>query len=312
MMRSLYSAVSGLRNHQTRMDVVANNISNVNTVGFKASRVIFQDVYSQTSRSASAASGTSLGGTNPIQIGLGLKLATIDVLHNPAATQRTDNPLDIAIEGEGFFVVREGTKTYYTRAGNFYVDNVGNLVTSSGAFVQGAKSLNSIIDKLSSLFGTGDTEEWADILAAAPAGAVTGGNLAQLKTQMDTVRAALATASSAPTATNINTLNTVVNTLRGYIPTATTATATPEETKALADLKALWQTPTGTIQSALNDFSVANATKGSADANLILDKSDITGLNDYINIAIDDAGVITGIPRNSPTGSKIIIGQLAL
>jgi flagellar hook protein FlgE len=147
MMRSLYSAVSGLRNHQTRMDVVANNISNVNTVAFKSSRVIFQDIYSQTSRNASAANGTalgSIGGTNPIQIGLGVKLATIDVLHNPAATQRTDNPLDVAIEGEGFFTIRQGNNTYYTRAGNFYVDNTGNLVNSSGDAVMGGNGATQI------------------------------------------------------------------------------------------------------------------------------------------------------------------------
>lgn len=150
MMRSLYSGVSGLRNHQTRMDVIANNISNVNTVAFKSSRTVFQDVYSQTSKSASAAT-VSTGGTNPIQIGLGVKLAAIDVLHTSAATQRTDNTLDLAIEGDGYFVVKQGTSTYYTRAGNLYVDNSGNLITANGDYIQGVTGKWS---------GTAGTSTW--------------------------------------------------------------------------------------------------------------------------------------------------------
>jgi flagellar hook protein FlgE len=137
------------------MDVIANNISNVNTAGFKASRTIFQDVYSQTTRGASApiAGGTvGIGGTNPMQIGLGVKLASIDIMHTPAAIQRNDRELDAMISGDGFFVVTDtdgvvdttGTGTvvdpasvYFTRAGNFYLDALGNLVTSSGMYVRG-------------------------------------------------------------------------------------------------------------------------------------------------------------------------------
>lgn len=150
MMRSLYSGVSGLRNHQTRMDVIGNNISNVNTAGFKSSRVIFQDVYSQTSSNASAGMPGITGGTNAKQIGLGVKLAAIDVMHMNAATQRTDNPTDLAIEGDGFFIIGttldynsatgaiDGVKeTQYTRAGNMYMDNAGNLVTANGQYLVG-------------------------------------------------------------------------------------------------------------------------------------------------------------------------------
>jgi flagellar hook protein FlgE len=140
MMRSLYSGVSGLKNHQARMDVIGNNISNVNTTAYKSSRVIFQDIYSQTLKAASAGTAT-LGGTNPAQIGLGVSLGAIDILFNSAAMQRTDNPSDLAIEGEGFFVVdTNGTDAggmFYTRAGNFYVDNAGYLVTSDGYFIMG-------------------------------------------------------------------------------------------------------------------------------------------------------------------------------
>ena len=147
MMRSLYSGISGLKNHQTRMDVIGNNIANVNTIGYKASRTVFQDVFSQAVRSGTANSPLS-GGTNPTQIGLGVKLSTIDVLHTSAPIARTDNPFDMMVDGDGFFVMGkpvldpdDGTLvgyTYtYTRAGNFYLDNEGYLVNSDGLYVMG-------------------------------------------------------------------------------------------------------------------------------------------------------------------------------
>ena len=138
MMRSLYSGISGLRNHQTRMDVIGNNIANVNTIGYKTSRVVFQDIFSQ-SMAAGAANNMAIpiGGTNPMQIGLGIKLASIDVLHNPSAFQRTDNATDMMVGGEGFFIVRGPEGDFYTRAGNFSIDDEGYLVTVDGFFVMG-------------------------------------------------------------------------------------------------------------------------------------------------------------------------------
>ena len=138
MMRSLYSGVTGLKNHQTKMDVIGNNIANVNTAGFKASRVIFQDIYSQTVAPASAGNGTT-GGTNPMQVGLGVQLATIDVLNTPASSQYTGNPLDLAIDGDGYFIIQNGTTYTYTRAGNFYTDSAHYLVDSNGNYVMGCE-----------------------------------------------------------------------------------------------------------------------------------------------------------------------------
>ena len=135
MMRSLYSGISGLKNHQTRMDVIGNNIANVNTVGYKASRTVFQDIFSQAIKSGTANSPLS-GGTNPTQIGLGVKLSTVDVLHTPAPIARSDNPFDMMIEGDGFFILQdENQNYYYTRAGNFYLDDEGYLVSSHGYYV---------------------------------------------------------------------------------------------------------------------------------------------------------------------------------
>lgn len=137
MMRSLYSAFSGLQNHQTRMDVIGNNISNVNTVGFKASRVKFQDVFSQTLQGASGATGT-LGGTNPVQIGMGVGVASIDTVFTDGSLQTTGKQTDLAISGKGFFVLSDGIEQVYTRAGGFDFDTAGNfIVPGTGYKVQG-------------------------------------------------------------------------------------------------------------------------------------------------------------------------------
>ena len=140
MMMSMFSSVSGLKAHQTRMDVIGNNIANVNTVGFKGSRATFQEIFSQTLSSASSPDALSgRGGTNPMQIGLGMNVDAIDVSMGRGSVQRTESPTDLSIEGEGFFVVRSGTEGSYnfTRAGNFTIDKQGNLVTASGQNVYG-------------------------------------------------------------------------------------------------------------------------------------------------------------------------------
>lgn len=139
MMRSLFSGVSGLKVHQTRMDVIGNNISNVNTIGFKASTVTFSDVFYQTTQSASgpnAATGTT--GRNAMQIGLGSNVASItSTIGTTGASQRTDNPFDVMIEGEGFFIVNYGGTNYFTKAGSFGIDAYGTLCTAAGASVMG-------------------------------------------------------------------------------------------------------------------------------------------------------------------------------
>ena len=139
MMRSMFSGVSGLKVHQTKMDVIGNNISNVNTVGFKSSSVSFSDVFYQTTQSASgpnAATGTT--GRNAMQIGLGSNVAAITTsVGTTGASQRTDNPFDVMIEGDGFFIVNYGGSNYFTKAGSFGVDAYGTLCTPAGASVMG-------------------------------------------------------------------------------------------------------------------------------------------------------------------------------
>jgi flagellar hook protein FlgE len=133
----MFSAISGLRGHQIMMDVIGNNIANVNTVGFKSGRVSFQDILSQTLRGAASPNG-GLGSVNPAQIGLGMTVAGIDVLHTQGNLQSTGKITDMAIQGDGFFMLSDGTQPSFTRDGSFDISLDGTLVNaSSGLKVQG-------------------------------------------------------------------------------------------------------------------------------------------------------------------------------
>ncbi|TSI11403.1 flagellar basal body rod protein FlgG [Lysinibacillus sp. BW-2-10] len=163
MLRSMYSGISGLKNHQTKLDVIGNNISNVNTYGFKKSRVVFKDLVSQSISGASGAT-QSTGGVNPKQVGLGSQMAAIDVIHGTGSLQTTARTLDLAIDGDGFFMVGDSTKApdattgvipadsgfgnlSYTRAGNFYMDANGYLVNSDGKYLVGVAN-KDLYDKV--------------------------------------------------------------------------------------------------------------------------------------------------------------------
>lgn len=144
MMRSLYSGVSGLQNHQTRMDVIGNNISNVNTTGFKRGRVNFQDMISQQVGGA-AKPTEELGGVNPKDVGLGMTIATIEQVFTQGNLQTTGVSTDVAIQGNGFFILKDGEESFYTRNGQFGLDRDGTLVNpANGQRVQGwmARDLN--------------------------------------------------------------------------------------------------------------------------------------------------------------------------
>lgn len=138
MMRSMYAGVSGLRVHQSRMDVIGNNISNVNTVGFKSERMTFSDMYYQTLQGASGSNPeNNTAGINPMQIGLGAAVGSIDSIMTEGAAQRTDRSLDMKIEGDGFFIVNNSDGNFFTRAGVFNLDNQGYLATPKGHRLMG-------------------------------------------------------------------------------------------------------------------------------------------------------------------------------
>ncbi|AHM56656.1 flagellar hook protein FlgE [Peptoclostridium acidaminophilum DSM 3953] len=138
-MRSLYAAVSGLKSHQTKMDIIGNNIANVNTIAYKGARVQFKEVFNQTLKGATGAEDGK-GGSNAMQVGLGIDVAAVDTMFTVGAIERTDNPTDVMIGGEGFFMVSDDpsfNNKYYTRAGNFTIDDRGNMLASGGFKVLG-------------------------------------------------------------------------------------------------------------------------------------------------------------------------------
>ncbi|WP_396201464.1 flagellar hook protein FlgE [Gemmatimonas sp.] len=145
MLRSLFAGVSGLRNNQVRMDVIGNNIANVNTVAFKAGRVTFKEGFAQLLQGASRPPGDQ-GGINPVQIGLGMQIGSIDQIFNQGNLETTGLNTDVAIQGDSFFVVRKGNQSFYTRAGNFQVDANGQMVSPANGFiVQGRMYENGVL-----------------------------------------------------------------------------------------------------------------------------------------------------------------------
>ncbi|SOB93046.1 flagellar hook protein FlgE [Ureibacillus xyleni] len=174
MLRSMYSGISGLKNHQTKLDVIGNNISNVNTYGYKKSRVVFKDLVSQSVSGASSPTANQ-GGINAKQIGLGSQMAAIDIIHGTGSLQTTSRTLDLAISGDGFFMVANSTvgpdedgnieaesgftNYLYTRAGNFYMDRNGYLVNSDGKYLVGVSNGTLYTDVLEDATSQADADK---------------------------------------------------------------------------------------------------------------------------------------------------------
>ena len=184
MLRSMYSAISGLKNFQTKMDIVGNNIANVNTYGFKKSRVSFADLVSQQISGASAPQ-PNRGGVNPKQIGLGSTIGSIDTLQTQGSLQTTGRSLDLAISGDGYFIANKGNASYYTRAGNLYLDQSGNIVTGDGLKVQGygVDGNGNVTTKLQNM----KVDSGTTMLPQATTNASLSGNLNNQLTTSDSV-----------------------------------------------------------------------------------------------------------------------------
>ncbi|MGE6631406.1 flagellar basal body rod protein FlgG [Bacillus sp. NPDC077027] len=146
MLRSLYSGISGMKNFQTKLDIVANNVANVNTHGYKKSRITFKDIVSQTIASSGGPTNNS-GSVNSKQVGLGSSLSSIDKIMTSGASQNTDDPYDFYINGDGFFRIENQGEILYTRTGNFKPDGQGNLVTPDGNYLLGMDGQRITIPK---------------------------------------------------------------------------------------------------------------------------------------------------------------------
>lgn len=175
MLRSLYSGISGLRSHQTMLDVTGNNIANVNTTGFKASSTQFQDTLSQLTQGAGGPQA-DVGGTNPAQVGLGVQVAGISTNFGQGSAQNTGRATDMMISGDGFFVTNFGGETLYTRAGSFSFDGNGRLVTPEGAMVQGWTAVNGVIPAGGAVADIAVPQQ-GTVPAVATTTATVGGNL---------------------------------------------------------------------------------------------------------------------------------------
>jgi flagellar hook protein FlgE len=180
MLRSMFSAISGLRAHQTKLDVTGNNIANVNTVGFKSSQTVFEDTLSQVLRNGSSPTGTA-GGTNPAQVGLGVKVAGITTNFGQGSTQNTGRSTDFLISGDGFFVTKAGNEQLFTRAGSFDYDGSGNLVTPDGGLLQGWMAVDGKVDTNSAIKNL--TVPFGQAMAPTPTtGGKINGNLSSATT----------------------------------------------------------------------------------------------------------------------------------
>jgi flagellar hook protein FlgE len=176
VLRSLYSGISGLRAHQTMLDVTGNNIANVNTVGFKGSSTEFQDTLSQLTQGASGPQAET-GGTNPAQIGLGVKVAAVTTNFNQGSAQSTGKATDMMISGDGFFVTSRGGQQLYTRAGSFSFDAGGRLVSPDGALLQGWTADAAGVVNTGSPIGNIVLSPTATVPAVATSRATFDGNL---------------------------------------------------------------------------------------------------------------------------------------
>lgn len=175
MLRSLFSGISGLRAHQQMMDITGNNIANINTTGYKSSQATFEDTLSQMVRSAGAPQAGN-GGTNPAQVGLGVRLSSIGTNFSQGAAQTTGRNTDLMIQGDGFFVTQDAGQQEFTRNGSFSFDTNGNLVTADGGIVQGWTANNGVVNTNASVSGV--ALPMGTLLPPKATGLVTlGGNL---------------------------------------------------------------------------------------------------------------------------------------
>ena len=339
MMRSLFAGVSGLRNHQVRMDVIGNNIANVNTVGYKASRVTFEEAFAQLVQGASRPPGDDAsvsGGVNPIQVGLGMNISSIDLLFTQGNLETTGVITDLAIQGDSFFVVSDGQQRYYTRSGNFQLDATGRLVSATNGFVvQGRMAtpdgvLQEAITDIALPFGQKSPARattTASIGGNLDASATTQspettitvfdeqGNEVELRLVFSKAHATLD--PSDPTYNpnlwdvEIQANGTVMNTTLEFTADGRLAAVDGDTTDAELDFT--FNAPTGSSQTVTLDFGTIGGIDGlsqfSSASTAVLREQDGYTMGDLQNIGIYPTGVITGSFTN---GVSLTLGQIVM
>lgn len=331
MMRALFSAISGMRNHMSYMDVVGNNIANVNTIAYKSSRVTFQDILGQTIRGGSSPQN-GRGGTNPAQIGLGMNLGGIDTIMSQGSLQSTGKLTDFAVQGDGFFIVSDGQRSYYTRDGAFDIGVDGGLVNpNTGLRVLGWAADNSGVvntdtpmTPLEIPFGTRISAQASTLMNLAgnlDAGAATGGVVNTTLTAYDTLGNAHSVAVAYTKNAAANTWDVSVSHDDDGDPSTAAVAATPAPAQITFDpLTGAILTPangliniplTGTAYASplTFDLNMASFTQFAGQSQINLSSQDGFPAGALVSFAVGNSGEIAGIYSN---GSNRIIGQLGL
>jgi flagellar hook protein FlgE len=298
MLRSLYSGISGLRAHQQMMDVTGNNISNVNTTGFKTSQTTFQDTLSQMVKSAGAPQGAA-GGVNPAQIGLGVKLATISTNFGQGAAQTTGKATDLMIQGDGFFIVKSGGEELYTRAGNFSFDANGSLTNPNGQIVQGWPALNGEVNP------AGDPQNivlpiGATIAPTATQNITFTGNLSNEAVIGDVkeITTSVYDATGAASTLVMTMTKSAADTWTMSLPDGSTA-----------DIVFAGGRATGTVAAGGYTFDVGTLTQYSGTSEAKVSNHDGSSSGALTSFTISQSGQIIGVFSN---GLKETLGQVAL
>ncbi|MBI2874499.1 MAG: flagellar hook protein FlgE [Firmicutes bacterium] len=319
MMRSLFAGVTGLRNHQTRMDVIGNNIANVNTIGFKAGRVTFRELFYQTTRGASAPMADR-GGTNPQQIGLGMAISGIDVIHGQGNLQNTGKMTDLSIQGNGFFTMADGQRIVYSRSGAFEVDSAGFLSdTSNGLRVQGwvaesgvlpirdQENLADIRVRLGESINASPTDRIAFANNLNP-GAATGETYVAVVDVFDSLGATSTLTLTFEKAAAPNTWNWSASGPAGLAGNSGTLTFNSLGQYQASTGGPLTFTPSGANPVTITpDFSTVTQLGGQSTVTV----SERNGfpMGTLETFTIDDTGVITGVFSNGLTN---VLGQVAI
>ena len=327
MMRSLFAAVSGLRNHQTRMDVIGNNIANVNTIGYKASRVTFEESLSQLVQSASRPPGGpagTTGGTNPVQIGLGMSISTIDQVFTQGNLEATGINTDLAIQGDSFFVISDGGQNLFTRSGNFQVDSNGRLTLATNGFVvQGRNATNGVLGQtigdIRLPFGqkapaqaTANATLAGNLDAAAPIG-----EIRQTSIVIHDEQGGEHDMTISFTKTAANTWDFVATVSNAVVSGGDTGTVTfnPDGSLAGPALTSLVFTPAGFPGAQTVDVSfgtvgeIDGISQFASPTTVLVRDQDGFPMGDLIDFGIDPTGTIQGSFTN---GETLVLGQIAM
>ncbi len=333
MMRSLFSAISGLRSHMAFMDVVGNNIANVNTVAFKSSRVTFQDILAQQIRGASSPQ-QGRGGVNPAQIGLGMTLGGIDNIMTQGSLQSTGKLTDFAIQGDGFFIVSDGSRNYYTRDGAFDIGVDGGLINPSTglrvmgwmADASGAIDTEGPLVALEIPFGTRISAQPTTLMTMAGnlnAGTAAGGIVTTTVTVYDSLGNAHTLRLEFEKDAAPNTWNVTAYYDDDGDPSTALVSVTPTPAQLEFDdtTGELTNPPDGMLSFSLGtlpgdaaeplDFDVdfSSVTQFAGQSQLTMTNQDGFPAGTLVSFAVGSSGEISGIYSN---GANRIIGQIAL